>query len=132
MTIETVSNGATYCIYAGDADMPIFITINEQMVKVFKEQETQIGRAFKEELKVTEIFVRIDSKEHFEIVNLVTRLASMALRAGVDSMKIAKELQEVYSMTSQHIIPGTNTLCPSIIARIGIVLEQHINKYKDI
>ena len=130
MTIESVTNGATYEIMA--QELPIFITINEQLVKVFKEQETQIGRAFKEEMRVTEIFVRIDSKEHFEIVNLVTRLSSMALRAGVDALKIAKELQEVYSMTSQHIIPGTTILCPSIIARVGLILEQHINSYKDI
>lgn len=111
MTIESVTQGATYELFANET--PIYVTINTD-----------------NDGKIVELFVRIDSKEHFEIVNLVTRLASMALRADVDPLIIAEDLQGVYSMTSQHIIPGTTTLCPSIIARIGLCLEQHINKDK--
>jgi len=119
MTIESVTAGATYELFAGIkaangiSEIPIFVTINTD-----------------ESGKITELFVRIDSKDHFEIVNLITRLASMALRAGVDPLIIANDLQGVYSMTSQHIIPGTTILCPSIIARIGLCLEQHVNKDK--
>jgi len=111
MTIESVTKGTTYELFADD--LPIYITINSD-----------------ESGKITELFVRIDSKEHFEIVNLITRLVSMALRAEVDPLIIASDLQGVYSMTSQHIIPGTTILCPSIIARIGLCLEQHVNKDK--
>ena len=124
MTIESATNGATYAVYVDE--LPMYITINQQKIKVFKVKENFIDNAFVWEMKITELFVRIDAKEHFEIVNLITRLASMALRSGVDPLVIAKDLQGVYSMTTQHIIPGTTILCPSIIARIGIVLENHI------
>ncbi len=112
MTIESISKGTTYEVFANE--LPIFITINTD----------ESGNIF-------ELFVRIDDKDHFEIVNLVTRLVSMALRAKVDPLIIAKDLQSVYSMTTQHIITGTTILCPSIIARIGVVLEQHILTLKD-
>ena len=112
MTIEVISQGATYEIEA--VELPIFITINHN-----------------DEGKIFELFVRIDDKEHFEITNLVTRLVSMALRGGTDPLIIAKDLQSVYSMTTQHIIPKTTTLCPSIIARIGLVLEQHIKNMEN-
>ena len=124
MTIESIKQGATVEIRAGDDDLPIFITMNSHKVKIFN---PLVENAYIEKFKVTEIFVRIDSKEHFEIVQLITRLASMTLRSGVEGLTIAKELQSVYSMTNQHIIPGTTILCPSIIARIGYELEKHIN-----
>lgn len=109
MTIESTTQGATYEIIA-HSDDPIYIIINNDNKN-----------------NVTELFVRMDSKEFFEIINLVTRLVSMSLRAGVDPLVIAKELQTVYSMTTQHVIPKTTILCPSIIARIGIVLEEHVH-----
>jgi len=124
MTIESITEGATYQVFV--PELPMYVTINEKLVKVFNSDETFVEYSFKEVLKVVEIFVRIDAKEHFEIVNLVTRLASMNLRAGVDALIIAKELQSVYSMTTQHIVTGTTILCPSIIARIGMILEAHI------
>ena len=119
MTIEAELYGATYELRTGlqsdipNKEMDMFVTINVD----------KNGNIY-------EIFVRAESKEYFEALNLVTRLVSMALRAAVDPMTIAKELQEVYSMTSQHIIPGTTDLCPSIIARIGLILEHEINRLK--
>lgn len=119
MTIESTTTGATYQLFAGiqgdnsPDEIPMFVTINED-----------------ESGTISELFVRIDTKEHFEIVNLITRLVSMCLRAKVDPLIIADDLQNVYSMTTQHIIPGTTLLCPSIIARIGLCLEQHVNKDK--
>lgn len=78
--------------------------------------------------EVCELFMRLDDKDQFEMVQLVTRLCSMALKAGVAPLTVADELKNVYSPITRHIIPGTMTECPSIVARIGIMLEDHINK----
>lgn len=77
--------------------------------------------------KVIELFVRLDDPEHFEMIQLVTRLSSILIQNGYDALKLAKELQDVYSPITMHMIPGTSTMCPSIIARIGLILEEHIN-----
>ena len=77
---------------------------------------------------VFEIFVRLDDQDLFEMITLVTRLVSMLMQAGVDPMVIAKDLQDVYSPVTRHIIPGTTVECPSIVARIGLLLEQHLER----
>lgn len=78
--------------------------------------------------KVFELFVMLDDPDMFEMVQLVTRLSSTLLQTGYEPMKLAKELQDVYSPVTMHMIPGTSVMCPSIsiIARIGIILEEFI------
>ena len=112
MVFEAITTGATYKLLIDDT--PIFVTINQN----------EVG-------KIIELFAHTDSIEYFEIINLITRLVSIALRADVEPQEIAEELQNVYSMTSQHIIPGTTKLCPSIIARIGLCLKQHIDSLQN-
>jgi hypothetical protein len=79
-----------------------------------------------DEGKVIEIFVRINDADLFEMITLITVLASNELESGKDPLKIAKELKNIYSPATRHMIPGTNIMCPSIIARIGLILEEHI------
>lgn len=78
--------------------------------------------------RVCEIFVRLDDAERLELVTVITRLASMSIREGVNPLTVARELQDVYSPVTQHFIPGTQDMCPSITARIGKVLEDHIRR----
>lgn len=80
--------------------------------------------------KPFEVFARYDSPEHFELINVVTRLASMALREGVPLEVIARELKDIHSPLTHHFIPGTNTKCPSITARIGHALEYYMEALK--
>jgi len=107
MSIERISKGATY--KSETQEHTFYTTINHD-----------------DDGKVMEIFVRIDDKNLFEMIQLVTRLTSMLLQTGTDPMAMANELQEVYSPITRHMIPGTNDMCPSIIARIGLILENHI------
>lgn len=109
---ERISEGAT--VMASTQEHTFYTTINHN-----------------EDGKICEMFVRLDDKDLFEMITLVTRLSSMAFRAGVNPMTVAKELQGVYSPVTQHMIPGTNKMCPSIIARIGIILEEHIRDLED-
>lgn len=111
---ERISEGATY--KSKTEQHTFYTTINHD-----------------EDYNVIEIFVRINDKELFEMIQLVTRSTSMLLQQGKDPLEIAKELQETYSPVTMHIIPGTSEMCPSIVARIGILLENHIeylNKLK--
>ena len=79
-------------------------------------------------IKPFEMFARFDVPEHHELVTVITRMASMALREGVPAEVVAKELQDISSPTTRHIIPGTSETCPSITARIGQVLGRHIEQ----
>lgn len=79
-----------------------------------------------EDGNVIEIFVRLNDANLFEMISLVTRFSSMLLQSGVSPSIIAKELKDIHSPETRHMIPKTNTMCPSIIARIGMILEQHI------
>jgi hypothetical protein len=106
---ERVSNGATY--KSKTDNHTLYTTINND-----------------EDGNPIEIFVRINDKEYFEMITLVTRLTSMLLQSGTSPIIMAKELQDVYSPTTRHMIPKTNVMCPSIIARIGMILEDHINR----
>lgn len=75
-----------------------------------------------------EIFVRFDDPAYYELTNVISRLISMALREGVALSTLAKELQEIHSPNTCHVIPGTSTLSPSLTARIGAVLEKYLNQ----
>lgn len=72
-----------------------------------------------------EIFVRQDNAELYEWVTPVTVLITRLLREGVKLLVIAKELREMHSPVSHHFIPKGGGHCPSIPARIGMVLEKH-------
>lgn len=104
-----VRQGATYC--SKTQLHTVYTTINHD-----------------DDGKVCEIFVRLDDKDLYEMITLITRLASMALREGTPPLVVAQELMNVYSPVTNHIIPGTTTMCPSIVARIGMVLKDHIEK----
>jgi len=105
----TVTAGITYEVHT--QERKFFVTINEH-----------------DDGRVCEIFVRLDDAERLELVTVITRLASMAIREGVNPKTVARELQDVYSPVTQHIIPGTNDMAHSLTARIGKVLEDHINR----
>ena len=84
-----------------------------------------------------EIFVRQDNPDLHEWIHAITLMVTRLLRDSGQLIDIAKELQQIHGPKSSHMIPGTNILCPSIPARIGMVLERHcqlrdqpLNEYK--
>lgn len=108
---ERISSGATY--KSKTESHTFYTTINHD-----------------EDGKIFEIFVRLNDKDLFEMISLVTRFSSMLLQSGVSPNIIAKELKDIHSPSTRHMIPKTSTMCPSIIARIGFVLEEHIKGMK--
>lgn len=72
-----------------------------------------------------EIFVRIDDPELHEWMTAVTVLITRLLRAGQPLSVIGADLQEIFGLTTQHIIPGTRRMVPGIVARLGQILAIH-------
>jgi len=101
--------GPTYCAKMDDGNM--YVSVNHDDGKPY------------------EVFARYDKKEYHETVVLITRLVSMALREGVPLDVVARELKDIHSPVTQHILPGTTEMVPSLAARIGIVLESHVKNY---
>jgi hypothetical protein len=102
---ERISQGATHRAVMPDGGRRIYLTVNRD----------DDGKPF-------EIFARYDVPESFELIMVITRLASMALREGVPLQKIAAELSEIHSPITMHMVPDTLKLCPSLTARIGSML----------
>jgi len=85
----------------------MYVTVNERDGKPF------------------EVFIRYDLPGPFEWVFAVSILISRLLQAGVELEDIGRELQEIHSPVTNHIIPGTSETCPSTVARLGKTLEAH-------
>lgn len=103
---DEVISGPTYKVTLGDGSR-MYITVNEQAGKPF------------------EVFVRYDDPNLYEWIALATVLITRLLRAGESLEAIGRELQEIHSPTSGHVIPGGREYSPSMVARIGRVFEGH-------
>lgn len=104
-------SGATYKAVLKEGER-MYITVNEHDGEPF------------------EVFVRLDDPDLYEWVGAVTVLITRLLRAGEALADIAKELQEIYSPLGSHFIPGGGE-CPSVPARIGLVLAGHCEKAEE-
>lgn len=101
--------GATYkAPMSGDMGRAMYVTINTMPDDTL------------------EVFVRKDEPKFHELATVVARLASMALREGVAPQVVADELMDIHSPETGHMIPGTSETCPSLTARIGKTLKNHI------
>lgn len=100
----------------------MYITINNMQIK---------GKKTGVNWKVPhELFVRYDDPDFYEVVTVLSRLVSMALREGVDPMVVAQELCDIHSPKTNHNIPGTNRRANSLTARVGEVLMRHIESLR--
>ena len=75
-----------------------------------------------------EIFVHCDDQELYQWTALAAVFTTRLLRDGHNLQELAKEMQEIHCPVTRHIIPGTNEWSPSLIARIGRTLQQHMEK----
>lgn len=105
-------DGATYKIKI-DGQKPLYVTINNSD-----------GEAY-------EVFFRSDNDKIFEWVIALSVVITRALRAGEPLASIGKELSEIHSPATMHHIPGGGGACPSLVARIGKVMQQHVDMYNE-
>ena len=113
MTRPDTLTGPTYCVII-ENDQQMYVTVNHD-----------------EHGTPCEVFVRTDDPALFEWVTLVTVLITRLLRAEQPLEVIAAELQEIHSPRTRHWVPGGKGECPSLAARIGMVLARHIEAMKE-
>lgn len=73
-----------------------------------------------------EIFVQCNDPGVYQYLALATVFTTRLLRDGHPLEELAKEMQEIHCPITRHIIPGTREESPSLIARIGRALQQHM------
>jgi hypothetical protein len=108
-TLHGVTYKAEYTTQEG-VDAQMYITINES------------------ESRPYEVFIRLDTPELFEWMTALTLIITRSLRAGESLQNIARELSEIRSPRSRHMIPKGGGDCPSLAARIGKILGAHVDR----
>ncbi|MEJ8567529.1 NrdJb [Elongatibacter sediminis] len=110
--------GATYKIKTPLDDHAMYVTINDIILNPGTEHEQR--RPF-------EIFINSKNMDHFQWIVALTRLMSAVFRKGGDVTFLAEELQAVFDPKGGYFKPGGKFM-PSIIAEIGAVIENHLQK----
>lgn len=107
-----VVSGTTYRIRPSVIDEAIFITINDLEVD---------GH-----VRPVEIFVNSKHAPMGQWISALTRLLSAQLQQPGDfPFFIIDELKETVDPLGGYFIPGKQKMCPSIVAHLGLVLEEH-------
>lgn len=95
-------------IQARDAELNVYITICDFEGKPY------------------ELFLNCKDAGLVEHMNAISLLVSRMLQAGIDPEDIAGDLASIHSPMTGHFMPGG--YCPSLAARIGGVLREHMKQ----
>jgi len=110
-----VVQGATIRILPVGMEASIFITINH----VTLNEGTQ-----HQEVRPLEVFINSKHVESQQWITFATRLLSAVFRKGGDVTFVIDEMKNVHDPRGGYFLPG-GTLCNSIVAHIGIAIEEH-------
>lgn len=111
--------GATYKIKPGGMDHAMYVTINDIILNMGTEHEMR--RPF-------EIFINSKSMDEFQWIVALTRIMSAVFRKGGDVTFLVEELKAVFDPKGGYWKPGTGVFVPSVIAEIGMVVEDHLQR----
>jgi hypothetical protein len=104
--------GTTYKIKPPTMDDAIYVTINN----IELEDGTE---------RPIEIFINSKDTSSFMWMAALTRVISALFRQPGDFLFIIDELRQIFDPQGGYFIPGGGGICPSIVAHIGLTLEQH-------
>ena len=108
--------GSTYKVKTPVDDHAMYVTINDIVLNVDTEHESQ--RPF-------EIFVNSKNLDHYQWIVALTRIMSAVFRKGGDVTFIVDELKAVFDPRGGYWQPGGKYM-PSIIAELGHIVEKHL------
>ena len=74
-----------------------------------------------------EIFLATKDVEHQAWMAAITRLVSAVFRKGGEVKFIAEELKMIHDPKGGYFVKGHGYV-PSVIAHIGLIIEQHLEK----
>lgn len=107
--------GSTYKIKTPQSEHALYVTINDVILNLDTEFE---------ERRCFEMFVNCKNPESFQWVTALTRVISASFRKGGEINYLVDELKAVFDPAGGFWEKGT--FYPSLIARIGAVLEAHL------
>ena len=108
-----ITNGATFKIKPPVIEDAIYITVNH----VTMEDGTK---------RPIEVFINCKHMESAQWITALTRLLSASFRQpGPFPWYALQELRETFDPKGGYFIPGQSEMCPSIVAHIAGVIEEH-------
>jgi len=108
--------GATYKIKSPLFEHALYVTINDIVLNAGTAHEAR--RPF-------EIFINSKNMDHFQWIVALTRIMSAVFRKGGDVTFLVEELKAVFDPRGGYFKPG-GTYMPSIVAELGLIVEQHL------
>ena len=108
--------GSTYKVKTPVSDHAMYVTINDIVLNLGTEHETQ--RPF-------EIFINSKNLDHYQWIVALTRIMSSVFRKGGDVTFLVDELKAVFDPRGGYWQPGGKYM-PSIIAELGHIVEKHL------
>lgn len=116
----SVLTGTTYKIDKSPAsEHAMYVTINDIILDQGTEHEERLP---------FEIFINSKNMEEFQWVVALTRIMSAVFRKGGDVTFMVEELKAVFDPKGGYWKPGTGIFVPSVVAEIGMVVEQHLER----
>ena len=110
--------GHTYKIKSPLFEHALYGTINDIVLNEGTEHELR---------RPYEIFINSKNMEHFQWTVALTRIISAVFRKGGDVTFLAEELKAVFDPRGGYFRAG-GVYMPSIIAELGVVIEDHLKK----
>ena len=112
-------HGATYKIKNHLSEHALYVTITDIVINPKTPYERQ---------RPYEIFINSKNMDHFQWIVALTRIISAVFRKGGDSSFLVEELRAVFDPRGGYFKPGTGEFVPSLVAEIGLVIEEHMRK----
>ena len=110
--------GHTYKIKSPLFEHALYVTINDIVLNEGTEHELR---------RPYEIFINSKNMEHFQWTVALTRIISAVFRKGGDVTFLVEELKAVFDPRGGYFKAG-GVYMPSIIAELGVVIEDHLKK----
>ena len=110
--------GHTYKIKSPLFEHALYVTINDIVLNEGTAHELR---------RPYEIFVNSKNMEHFQWTVALTRIISAVFRKGGDVTFLVDELKAVFDPRGGYFRAG-GVYTPSIVAELGVVIEDHLKK----
>jgi hypothetical protein len=110
--------GHTYKIKSPLFEHALYVTINDIVLNEGSEYELR---------RPYEIFINSKNMEHFQWTVALTRIISAVFRKGGDVTFLVEELKAVFDPRGGYFKAG-GIYMPSIVAELGVVIEDHLKK----
>jgi hypothetical protein len=110
--------GHTYKIKSPLFEHALYVTINDIVLNEGTEHELR---------RPYEIFINSKNMEHFQWTVALTRIISAVFRKGGDVTFLVEELKAVFDPRGGYFRAG-GVYTPSIVAELGVVIEDHLKK----